>query len=652
MKKILIANRGEIACRVIKTAKKMGIATVAIYSEADNDALHVRMADESYCVGPAASSKSYLVIDNILAAIKATKADGVHPGYGFLSENLEFCRALKKKRVKFIGPGPEAIKAMGDKIASKKLAKEAGVSTIPGFLGEITSEEQAKKIAREIGYPVMVKASAGGGGKGMRVARNDEEAVEAWRTAANEGRSYFNDDRVFMEKFIENPRHIEIQVIGDQHGKVLYLNERECSIQRRHQKVIEEAPSPFVDPKMRKAMGQQAVALAKAVKYHSAGTVEFIVGQDKSFYFLEMNTRLQVEHPITEMITGLDLVELMIKVADGEKLPMKQSDIGINGWAMESRIYAEDPYRNFMPSIGRLVHYQPPKETDFVRVDTGVYAGGEVSMHYDPMIAKLCVWGDDREDAIFEMRRALDNYFIEGPLHNIDLLATIMKHERFQRGELSTDFIADEFPDGFQGCPLTPADENLFAAAAATIEQAEMGLYREIPGSQKFMVTVDKEVVEVEIQKKRGLNLVTIDREHTMEVSHNYRLGARVADFSACGQTYSFQVKRLFDGYRLSCGGSRVVALVRTLRQHELGSMMPVKEKPDMAKFIMSPMPGLVLKVMVEPGDAVGAGQAVCVLEAMKMENIMRSEVDGIVKEVKAAEGLIVEVDEVLIELE
>ncbi len=652
MNKILIANRGEIACRVIRTAKKMGIATVAVYSEADRETLFVREADEAICVGPAASSESYLVVENILNAIDVSGADAVHPGYGFLSENATFCEALMERGVTFIGPGLRAIQAMGDKIESKRIAEASGVNTIPGYDGIITSQDQAVEVANQVGYPVMIKASAGGGGKGMRVAHNDEEAREGWETASNEGRSYFNDDRVFIEKFIENPRHIEIQILADTFGNTLYLNERECSIQRRNQKVIEEAPSPFVDPKMRQAMGEQAVMLSKAVDYVSAGTVEFIVGADKSFYFLEMNTRLQVEHPITEKITELDLVEQMIRVARGEELSFVQSEVKLRGWAIECRVYAENPYRNFMPSTGRLVYYRAPAEDARIRVDSGVFEGGEVSMFYDPMISKLISWGRDRDEAISHMETALDDYLIQGPEHNLDLLNTIIRHPRFQSGDISTNFIAEEFADGFHGAKPTLESTQAFAIAAAIVEQEESILFNDIPPVQSYVVTVDGQEIELTIAHNQGSRLITFEGSDPLNVEFYFRPGARLAKVYIPDYSGTYRIRRLPEGYLLSQGGRSVTAIARTRRHHELAKHMLLKLPKDMSRMLVSPMPGMVLKVMVGKGQVVNAGQPLCVLEAMKMENAMRAENDGKVKEVHVVPGQAVEADAVLMEFE
>jgi propionyl-CoA carboxylase alpha chain len=665
LKKILIANRGEIACRVIKTARKMGIATVAVYSDPDRNALHVQMADEAVYIGPAPSAESYLVADKIFEAITQTGADALHPGYGFLSENAAFRDRLEAEGIIFVGPGAEAIRAMGDKIASKKLALEAGVNTIPGHLEEIGDAEEAVKIARSIGYPVMVKASAGGGGKGMRVAYDDAQAAEGWQSATNEGLSYFGDGRVFIEKFIENPRHIEIQVLCDGHGNGVWVNERECSIQRRHQKVIEEAPSPFVDPEMRKAMGDQAVALAQAVGYVSAGTVEFVVGADKGFYFLEMNTRLQVEHPITEMISGLDLVEWMIRVARGEKLGFAQADVPLHGWSLECRIYAEDPYRGFLPSVGRLVRYQPPTESDTVRVDTGVFAGGEVSLYYDPMIAKLVTWGPDRSAAITSMKHALDNYLIEGPGNNMDFLLAVLKHPRFVAGDISTAFIEEEYPEGFSGAPLTQADLELFAVAGVTIEDAEEALfhtqptgrkwfaeealYRTKPAGQEWTAEVDGQELTLTMERRPGTRLFHLEDGRTLEVEAEYAPGRRMVDFIVGGRVHTIKILLLDHGFQLTHGGRAVVVHARSPRHQELARLMPEKTPPDTSKMLLAPMPGLVLKMFPEPGDKVRSGDLLCVLEAMKMENIMKAEKDEVVEAVEVKAGDTVDADQVLI---
>ncbi|MBF0627284.1 MAG: acetyl/propionyl/methylcrotonyl-CoA carboxylase subunit alpha [Magnetococcales bacterium] len=648
MRKILIANRGEIACRVIRTARRMGIATVAIHSDADRDALHVRQADEAVRVGPAASSASYLVVENILAAIEQTGADAVHPGYGFLSENAAFCQTLQERGITFIGPGPAAMRAMGDKIESKKLARAAGVNTIPGHTEVIASAEEAVIVAQAIGYPVMIKASAGGGGKGMRLAFNDVEVHEGWHSASSEGRNYFKDDRVFIEKFIEKPRHIEIQILCDSHGNGVWLNERECSIQRRNQKVIEEAPSPFVDAGMRRAMGEQALALAKAVGYVSAGTVEFVVGGDRQFYFLEMNTRLQVEHPVTEMITGLDLVEQMIRVARGEPLGFTQEDVPLRGWAMESRIYAENPYAGFLPSTGRLVRHQPPPESNRVRVDTGVHAGGEVSIHYDPMIAKLITWGEDRASAIATMRTALDNYLIDGLAHNIDFVNAVLGHPRFQSGDITTAFIAETYPDGFGGAPLTPELRQFFALVAVSVEQAEEALLMPPAPREEWMVTMEGEVLRLTVEHRAHDNRITLEDGTSHVVGKSYRPGSRLSTFVIAGSARTVRVRRMEGGYQLSHGGRRVQVTVWPWRLYEMARRMPEKQRTNNSKLLTTPMPGLVRQVMTVAGHKVAQGDPLCILEAMKMENTIRAEKDGVVEVVHVKAGDTVEAEAVL----
>ena len=661
--KILIANRGEIACRVIKTARKMGIKTVAVYSDADKDALHVQMADEAVRIGEAASAKSYLKADRIIRACKKTGAQAVHPGYGFLSENKDFQKALAKQKVAFIGPNAWAIEAMGDKITSKKLAGEAEVSTVPGFMGIIKDTDEAVKISREIGYPVMLKASAGGGGKGMRVAQNDAEAREGFERATSEAKSSFGDDRVFIEKFIEQPRHIEIQVLADSHGNCIYVGERECSIQRRHQKVIEEAPSPFIDEKTRKAMGKQAVILAKAVDYVSAGTVEFIVDSKRNFYFLEMNTRLQVEHPVTELVTGLDLVEWMIRIADGEKLTVKQSAVKLNGWAMESRIYAEDPYRNFLPSTGRLVSYRPPEESKNVRVDTGVYEGGEISMFYDPMVAKLCTWGKTRNQAIAHMRDALDQYYIRGINHNIPFLASVMGKERFVKGNLTTNFIAEEYPDGFSDADLPPDDPTPLVAVAALIHRAYSNRAAHISGrlegheksvSNTWVVDIDgkQRAVEISDAADEGIaGSVKIGRRR-IHVESSWTFGEPLFVGSVDGDEVCIQVDRDGIGYRLFHNGAQVEALVYTPREAELAKLMPLKVAPDMSSFLLSPMPGLLVSVEVTEGQQIKAGENLAIVEAMKMENVLKAERDGVVKSIPQKAGASLAVDQIIMEFE
>ena len=657
--KILIANRGEIACRVMKTASKMGIKTVAVYSDADKDALHVQMADEAVHIGAAPSAESYLVMERIIQACKDTGAQAVHPGYGFLSENSAFCEALEKEGIVFIGPATFAINSMGDKITSKKLADEAGVNTIPGYTDVVKDSAQAVEIANDIGYPVMLKASAGGGGKGMRVAWNEEECRDGFERATNEARSSFGDDRVFIEKFIEEPRHIEIQVMADTHGNCIYLGERECSIQRRHQKVIEEAPSPFLDEKTRKAMGEQAVALAKAVEYRSAGTVEFIVDAKRNFYFLEMNTRLQVEHPVTEYITGQDLVELMIRVANGEELPLKQKDVKLKGWAMESRVYAEDPFKNFLPSIGRLVHYRPP-EGKHVRVDTGVYEGGEVSMFYDPMIAKLVTYGKDRPKAIARMRDALDAYYIRGVKHNISFLNALMVHPRFNEGRLTTNFIAEEYPDGFDASCVPQDDPAKTIVVAAMAHRAYLDRAAYISGQ---MASLEREVGSdwVVIINGEHHPVVATQIQGGCKVEYNgtsykvlsdWELGQPLMHCSINGDAACFQIER--DGIWLNLlhSGNQSRALVVTPRAAEMHAFMLEKEPPDLSKYLISPMPGLLVKLSVQEGEEVKAGDELAVIEAMKMENVLRAEQDVVVAKIKAEEGDSLTVDQIIMEFE
>ncbi|MBK1839012.1 acetyl/propionyl/methylcrotonyl-CoA carboxylase subunit alpha [Azospirillum sp. YIM B02556] len=661
--KILIANRGEIACRVIRTARRMGIKTVAVYSDADRNALHVEMADEAVHIGAAPSAQSYLLIEKIVEACKATGAQAVHPGYGFLSEKREFQEALAAAGIAFIGPDAFAIQAMGDKIESKKLAKKAGVSTVPGYLGVIADDSEAVTIARDIGYPVMIKASAGGGGKGMRVAWNDEEAREGFRSATNEARSSFADDRVFVEKYIQQPRHIEIQLLADGQGTCLYLHERECSIQRRHQKVIEEAPSPFLDAATRKAMGEQAVALANAVQYKSAGTVEFIVDAERNFYFLEMNTRLQVEHPVTELITGLDLVELMIRVAAGEKLTLRQEDVQLNGWAVEARVYAEDPFRNFLPSTGRLTHYRPPAADSHVRVDTGVYEGGEISMYYDPMIAKLCTWGPTRDAAIAEMREALDQYYIRGVSHNIPFLASLMANQRFVDGRLTTNFIAEEYPTGFHASDLPPEDPAVLIAVAAVIHRSlndrDIQISGKMAGNKAtvrddWVVVLDGTRHPVHLHAAEGKAqrigyAVEVDgQRHT--VLSDWRIGEPLFHGTVNGTDVRVQIDRVGIGYRLHHSGSQAVVKVLTPKAAALDALMPVKAPPDMSKFLLSPMPGLLVSLAVSEGQEVKAGEVLAVVEAMKMENILRASQDGTVAKIHAAPGSSLAVDQKIVE--
>jgi propionyl-CoA carboxylase alpha chain len=661
IRKILVANRGEIACRVMRTAKKMGIATVAVYSDADKAAPHVRMADEAVNIGPAPSAQSYLQIDRIVEACKQTGADAVHPGYGFLSEKREFQEALAKAGIIFIGPDAEAIFAMGDKIESKKLAKKAGVSSVPGYLGVIKDADEAVKIAREIGYPVMIKASAGGGGKGMRLSRSDQETREGFVSATNEAKSSFADDRVFIEKFIEHPRHIEIQVLGDSHGNIVYLGERECSIQRRHQKVIEEAPSPFLTPEVRKAMGEQAVALAKAVNYKSAGTVEFIVDAERNFYFLEMNTRLQVEHPVTELVTGLDLVEWMIRVAAGEKLPFKQKDIKLTGWAMEARVYAEDPYRNFLPSIGRLTRYIEPEAGEHVRVDSGVGEGGEISIHYDPMIAKLCSYGADRKEAIAYMRKALDSYYIRGLNHNIPFLAALMGHPRFVKGNLSTGFIAEEYGAGFSAADLPPAEPALLAAIAAFVHRRYLEREATISGQlqgrgvvpgDEFVVRFADAIHPLRLVPEEGGFAIAVGQKK-FSIQSDWTIGQPLfrAEVKAKDKrSLVVQIDRSGAGYRLFHAGGQIDARVLSPRAAELAQLMPKKAPPDLSKYLLSPMPGLLVSVAVVEGQDVKAGEVLAVVEAMKMENSLRAERDGKVAKVHAGAGDSLAVDQKILE--
>ena len=664
--KILIANRGEIACRVIKTAKKMGIKTVAVYSDADRDARHVAMADEAVHIGPPPSRESYLAIDKIIAACKQTGAQAVHPGYGFLSENAEFARRVEEQGIVFIGPKYASISAMGDKIESKKLAGAAKVNTIPGYNAAIDTAEHAVEIAKGIGYPVMIKASAGGGGKGLRVAFNDKEAFEGYTSCRNEARNSFGDDRVFIEKFVEEPRHIEIQVLGDAHGNTVYLWERECSIQRRHQKVIEEAPSPFLDDATRKAMGEQAVLLAKAVNYQSAGTVEFVVGKDKRFYFLEMNTRLQVEHPVTESITGLDLVELMIRVAAGEKLPFTQAEIKRNGWAMECRINAEDPYRSFLPSIGRLVKYAPPPEVDGVRVDTGVYEGGEIPMFYDSMIAKLIVHAADRPSAIAKMRQALNAFAIRGISSNIPFQAALLAHPKFQAGDFNTGFIAENYPKGFSADAVTHDDPNLLRVLAAVANRVHLaraaGISGQMPGHElqvgdEFVVVVahgaapgDSLPVNVHVDGKAGFDVMAAGRAYRITLANSLR--ELVLRGTVNGKPFVAQVERIGLAYRVMNDGAQIDAKVFTARAAELNALMPVKAPPDLSKFLLSPMPGLLAELSVAVGQAVRAGEKLAVIEAMKMENILLATADGVVSEIAARRGDSLAVDQVIIKFE
>jgi len=657
--KILIANRGEIACRVIRSARKMGIATVAVYSDADAGALHVEMADEAVRLGPPPAAESYLLGDAIIAACHATGAQAVHPGYGFLSERASFRSACDAAGVVFIGPPASAIAAMGDKIESKKLARAAGVSVVPGFVGEIEDTEHAVRIACEIGYPVMMKASAGGGGKGMRLAWTETDVRDGFEATKREGLASFGDDRVFIEKFIEQPRHIEIQLLGDAHGTIVYLNERDCSIQRRHQKVVEEAPSPFVTPEMRRAMGEQAVALARGVGYTSAGTVEFIAGADRSFYFLEMNTRLQVEHPVTEAITGIDLVEAMIRVAAGEPLGFTQADVRLDGHAIETRIYAEDPYRGFLPSIGRLATYVPPAPP--VRVDTGVVEGSEISRFYDPMIAKLITHGPTRAGAIAAQAKALDQYLVRGIGHNIDFLAAVMAHPRFVAGEqVTTAFIAEEYPDGFHGSPVSAAGTDAMIACASVMNAVQVERAQLIDGQlsgngavfgEDWVVELDGERVPVGVLATGdAFELLIGDRE--VRVTTEWRVGEPLFVARVDGVDVSVAVDRRPVGYRLTTGGRAVNVRVLTPRAAELAGHMLVKVPPDLSRFVLSPMPGLLVSLSVAPGERVEAGQAVATIEAMKMENILRAEKGAVVKDVRAKVGDSLAVDAVIVEFE
>jgi propionyl-CoA carboxylase alpha chain len=661
-KRILIANRGEIACRIIKTARRMGIATVAVYSEADRNALHVEIADDAVLIGPPPAAQSYLVIDKIVAACKESGAEAVHPGYGFLSERQAFAEALAKAGIVFIGPNPKAIGAMGDKIESKRAAAAAKVATVPGHLGVIEDDVEAEKIADEIGYPVMIKASAGGGGKGMRIAHSRAELKEGFARARSEAKSSFGDDRVFIEKFITDPRHVEIQVLGDKHGHVIYLGERECSIQRRNQKVIEESPSPLLDEATRKKMGEQSVALAKAVGYDSAGTVEFVAAQDRSFYFLEMNTRLQVEHPVTELVTGIDLVEQMIRVAAGEPLKLKQSDIKLNGWAVESRVYAEDPYRNFAPSIGRLVRYRPPAEGEHdgvtVRNDTGVFEGGEISLYYDPMIAKLVTHAKTRSVAIDAQADALDAFTIEGIRHNIPFLAAIMAHPRWRDGKLSTGFIAEEFPRGFEHTPPTGAMARAMAGVAVAIDHVLGERKRRISGQlnttltreRRRAVSLGKEEILVDVERDGDAIAVTFEDGAIHKLSSPWIPGLPLWQGTIDGVPVAMHVRMIPNGFELAYRGVEAKAFVYTEREARYARLMPVKVLSDSGKAVRCPMPGLVVSIAVTEGQEVKAGETLAVVEAMKMENILRAERDGTIKKIRVKPGDSVAVDAVIME--
>lgn len=663
IKKILVANRGEIACRVFKTAKKMNIKTVAVYSDADENALHVTMADEAVYIGASSASESYLSIDKIISACKKTGANAVHPGYGFLSERAEFCERLAAENIIFIGPPVNAIEAMGDKITSKKIAQEANVSTVPGHMDLIDDAKHAVTISNKIGYPVMIKASAGGGGKGMRIAWNDEEAIEGFARSKSEAASSFGDDRIFIEKFVVEPRHIEIQVLADQHGNCVYLGERECSIQRRNQKVIEEAPSPFLDEKTRVAMGEQSCALAQAVGYTSAGTVEFIVDKEKNFYFLEMNTRLQVEHPVTELITGIDLVEQMIRVANGEKLNVKQNSIKLNGWAMESRLYAEDPYRNFLPSIGRLTRYRPPTESAtkecVIRNDTGVFEGGEISMFYDPMIAKLCTWSTNRKKAISAMENALDRFEIEGIGHNLPFLSAVMSHTRFKSGNITTAFIDEEYPDGFEG--VNPSDDILDVLSVTALIITRMKMQRisardstfdnPVPREDNLVTRIARKNTNVTISDVKDGYKISFEKK-SFEASIKYELGGTLAELSINGNQHAVKVTPVIGGYLLRLRGVEQVVKVMNSRIAELSDLMPDKLPTDTSKFLLCPMPGLMVSIMVSEGDIIEEGQSLAMVEAMKMENVLRAEKPGKVSKISVAEGDSLAVDEIIMEFE
>ena len=661
--KILIANRGEIACRVIKTAKRMGIKTVAVFSDADRNALHVQMADEAVNIGPPPANQSYIDIEKVISAVKKTNAQAVHPGYGFLSENAKFAKSLFDIGVTFIGPPQNAIESMGDKITSKKIAQEAGVNTVPGYMGVIKDEDEALSISERIGYPVMIKASAGGGGKGMRIAWDDTEVKEGFQSSKNEAASSFGDDRIFIEKFVTQPRHIEIQVLADTKGNCIYLGERECSIQRRNQKVVEEAPSSFLDEKTRKKMGEQACNLAKAVGYSSAGTVEFIVDKDKNFYFLEMNTRLQVEHPVTELITGIDLVEQMILVATGKPLSIAQKDIKLTGWAIESRLYAEDPYRNFLPSIGRLTRYRPPAEIkdkhSIVRNDTGVYEGGEISMYYDPMIAKLCTWAPDRAKAIEQMRIALDRFEVEGIGHNLPFLSAVMDHKKFISGQITTAFIAEEYSEGFDGVDLTDDKIQDLAACAAAMNRVAEIRRTKISGrmdnherrvGDDWVVQIAGKVFLVNVLADTAGANVIFEDETSIRVSGDWLPGKKLANMTAGDKSLVFKINKITGGFRMRTRGADLKVLVRTPRQAELSKHMQEKLPPDTSKMLLCPMPGLIVKIDVEIGQEVQEGQPLCTVEAMKMENILRAERKGVVAKINSSVGDSLAVDDIILE--
>ena len=661
--KILIANRGEIACRVIKTAKQMGIKTVAVFSDADRNALHVQMADEAVNIGPPPANQSYIDIEKVISAVKKTNAQAVHPGYGFLSENAKFAKSLSDIGVTFIGPPQNAIESMGDKITSKKIAQEAGVNTVPGYMGVIKDEDEALSISEKIGYPVMIKASAGGGGKGMRIAWNDSEVKEGFQSSKNEAASSFGDDRIFIEKFVTQPRHIEIQVLADTKGNCIYLGERECSIQRRNQKVVEEAPSSFLDEKTRRKMGEQACNLAKAVGYSSAGTVEFIVDKDKNFYFLEMNTRLQVEHPVTELITGIDLVEQMILVATGKPLSITQKDIKLTGWAIESRLYAEDPYRNFLPSIGRLTRYRPPAEIkdkhSIVRNDTGVYEGGEISMYYDPMIAKLCTWAPDRAKAIEQMRIALDRFEVEGIGHNLPFLSAVMDHKKFISGKITTAFIAEEYSEGFNGVDLNDDEIKDLAACAAAMNRVAEIRRTKISGrmdnherrvGDDWVVQIAGKVFLVNVLADTAGANVIFEDETSIRISGDWLPGKKLANMTAGDKNLVIKINKITGGFRMRTRGADLKVLVRTPRQAELSKHMQEKLPPDTSKMLLCPMPGLLVKIDVEIGQEVQEGQPLCTVEAMKMENILRAERKGVVAKINSSVGDSLAVDDIILE--
>lgn len=661
--KILIANRGEIACRVIKTAKQMGIKTVAVFSDADRNALHVQMADEAVNIGPPPANQSYIDIEKVISAVKKTNAQAVHPGYGFLSENAKFAKSLSDIGVTFIGPPENAIESMGDKITSKKIAQEAGVNTVPGYMGVIKDEDEALSISEKIGYPVMIKASAGGGGKGMRIAWNDSEVKEGFQSSKNEAASSFGDDRIFIEKFVTQPRHIEIQVLADTMGNCIYLGERECSIQRRNQKVVEEAPSSFLDEKTRRKMGEQACNLAKAVGYSSAGTVEFIVDKDKNFYFLEMNTRLQVEHPVTELITGIDLVEQMILVAAGKPLSITQKDIKLTGWAIESRLYAEDPYRNFLPSIGRLTRYRPPAEIkdkhSIVRNDTGVYEGGEISMYYDPMIAKLCTWAPDRAKAIEQMRIALDRFEVEGIGHNLPFLSAVMDHKKFISGKITTAFIAEEYSEGFNGVDLNDDEIKDLAACAAAMNRVAEIRRTKISGrmdnherrvGDDWVVQIAGKVFLLNVLADTAGANVIFEDETSIRISGDWLPGKKLANMTAGDKNLVIKINKITGGFRMRTRGADLKVLVRTPRQAELSKHMQEKLPPDTSKMLLCPMPGLLVKIDVEIGQEVQEGQPLCTVEAMKMENILRAERKGVVAKINSSVGDSLAVDDIILE--